>query len=335
MAGKDDGKRPIIIKKIKKGGHGHHGGAWKVAYADFVTAMMAFFLLLWLLSSASKETLQGLSEYFTPTQGLKDEQGIGFDGGATATTKGIARDNKSDPGLVSGRTPTGELADNPDNTSKQEGDSDDNLFKQGETAITQAVTQDAQLAQYIDNISVSQTPEGLRIDITDNDKFAMFEPQSDRLTLHGQTILTRMAALVKRMPNLMAIYGHTDASPVEAGNAEYTNWELSADRAQSARRFLLKNGIETERPKKIIGMADKELFTPKEPRGPKNRRISLVMLRGSHILIPDASLPNGLAPGAPTAVTLPPVAGSRLAPAADAPEAAPAPAPTPTAAGGH
>jgi chemotaxis protein MotB len=97
--GKDDAKRPIIIKKIKKGGHGHHGGAWKVAYADFVTAMMAFFLLLWLLSSSSKETLAGLSEYFTPTQGLKDSQGIGFEGGTSPTKDGTGKSNKSNPGV--------------------------------------------------------------------------------------------------------------------------------------------------------------------------------------------------------------------------------------------
>ena len=157
------------------------------------------------------------------------------------------------------------------------------------------------------------TPEGLRIDITDTDKYAMFERSTATLTEHGQAILSRMAVLVKKMPNYMSVTGHTDASPAETGRAEYTNWELSADRAQAARRFLLKSGIEPERPKRVVGMADRELFTPNEPRGPKNRRISLLMMRGSHILIPDAALPP-----AP--------------PAASAPAPTPAPTPQPAAA---
>ncbi len=290
MASKDD-KRPIIIKKIKKGGHGHHGGAWKVAYADFVTAMMAFFLLLWLLSSASKETLQGLSEYFTPTQGLKDSQGIGFDGGATPNTKGTAKGEMSNPAITSGQTPSGIIPENPENTAASDANQDDNLFKEGASSIEQAFSKEEALKQYLENISVKQTPEGLRIDITDSDKFAMFERGSARLTVHGETILHKMSELLKKMPNFMAISGHTDASPLETGTPEYSNWELSADRAQTARRFLVKSGIEQERPKRITGMADKELFMPTEPRSPKNRRISLLMLRGSHILIPDGAIP--------------------------------------------
>lgn len=318
MAGKDSDKRPIIIKKVKKVAGGHHGGAWKVAYADFVTAMMAFFLLLWLLSSASKETLQGLSEYFTPTQGIKDSQGIGFNGGLTVTTKGISKDNKSDPALVTGQTPSGIVPDNPEEKAKEESDADDNLFKQSESAIEQAITQDAALAQYAENVSVTQTPEGLRIDITDTDKYEMFERGSALLTMHGRMILSRMAVLVKKMPNFMAIYGHTDASPAETGRADYTNWELSADRAHATRRFLVKSGLEAERTRKVTGMADKELFTPSEPRGPKNRRIALVMLRGSHILIPDAAVPP--------AATVPAPAAAPTA-AATIPEAEPVSAP--------
>ena len=164
------------------------------------------------------------------------------------------------------------------------------MFKQGAAAIQQAVNQEPSLQQYAENISVSQTPDGLRIDVTDSDKYAMFEKAGATLTTHGQIILGRMALLVKKMPNYMAITGHTDASPAETGSKEYTNWELSADRAQSARRYLLKSGIEPERPRRVVGMADKELFTPNEPRGPKNRRISLLMIRGSHILIPDAAV---------------------------------------------
>lgn len=312
---KDDNKRPIfVIKKIKKGG-GHHGGAWKVAYADFVTAMMAFFLLLWLLSSSSKETLQGLSEYFTPTQGIKDSQGIGFKGGVSPTTDGAAKGDRSNPGIVTGHTPTGTVAENPDNQAKSESDTDDNLFKEGAKAIEQAFTQDKDVSQYSENINVIQTPEGLRIDVTDTDKYGMFERGTANLTEHGRIILTRIAVLLKKMPNFMTITGHTDASPAEAGRQDYTNWELSSDRAQAARRFLLRSGIEPERPKKVTGMAERELLIPNEPRNPRNRRITLVMLRASHILIPDAAIPPTQQPNQP--------AGAKPA-EAPAPAAAPA-----------
>ncbi|MFM9890873.1 MAG: flagellar motor protein MotB [Rickettsiales bacterium] len=287
---KDDAKRPIIIKKIKKGGHAHHGGAWKVAYADFVTAMMAFFLLLWILASTPKAKLEGLAEYFTPTTGIKDSQGIGFKGGIAESTIGSSKTNQSAPALVVGHTPAGTVPDNPEE-SKSESDQDANLFKQGETAVEQAFQQDKALQQYQDNIQVTQTPEGLKIDVMDSDKFAMFKQASAELTEHGQAILAKITTILKKLPNYMSITGHTDASPAETGKSEYTNWELSSDRAQASRRFMIKSGLEQERPKKVTGMADKELLMPSEPRAPRNRRISIIMLRNSHILIPDSAVP--------------------------------------------
>ena len=313
----DDNKRPIIIKKIKKGGHGgHHGGAWKVAYADFVTAMMAFFLLLWLLASTSKAKLEGLAEFFTPTVGIKDQQGIGFSGGVSESEQGKAKTDKAQPGLVSGRTPTGQTPETPDK-SKVEGEDDAELFRKGQTAIEQTVSQDKSLQQYQDNIQVTMTPDGLRIDIMDSDKYAMFERGNAVLTEHGRTIISRITGILKRMPNYMAIAGHTDASINEEGGADYTNWELSSDRAQTARRFMVKSGMEAERPKKVTGMADKELLTPSDPRGPKNRRISIVMLKGSHILIPDSAVPADTRPDNTDGM-------KNFAPGASAPQEAPA-----------
>lgn len=292
MAGKkDDGKRPIIIKKIKKGGHGHHGGAWKVAYADFVTAMMAFFLLLWLLSTSSKAKLEGLAEFFTPTVGIKDGMGIGFKGGVADMEIGTAKSGSDAPMVVSGRTASGVVPDNPEQ-SKSDSDQDANLFKQGQSAIEQTFAKDGALQQYRENINIKMTPEGLQIDIMDSDKFGMFEPGSAKLTTHGQTVMGRVAEILKKLPNFMSLTGHTDASPAETGRFDYTNWELSTDRAQAARRYMVQSGLEQERAKKITGMADKELMTPQEPRAAKNRRIAIVMLRGSHILIPDAAVPR-------------------------------------------
>ncbi len=318
---KKDGKRPIIVKKIIKKGGGHHGGAWKVAYADFVTAMMAFFLLLWLLSTSSKATLEGISEYFTPTTGVKDSQGIGFKGGATDSPYGTAKSNMAQPGVVTGRTPAGTVADNPDYRAPEESANDDSLFKEGAKAMTQAINQSKQMQQYSQNVAVSESQEGLRIDVTDSDDHPMFEKGTATLTDHGRIVLTRIAGVIKRMPNFMAIVGHTDASPAEAGRADYSNWELSTDRAQAARRFLVKAGLESERAKRVVGMADRELLVPNEPRNPHNRRITLIMLRGSHVLIPNGAVPD-IAPGAE------PVIPIRPTPAAAAP-------PPEASSGGH
>ncbi|MEJ0009330.1 MAG: flagellar motor protein MotB [Alphaproteobacteria bacterium] len=281
----DENKRPIIVKKVKKVAGGHHGGAWKVAYADFVTAMMAFFLLLWLLSTSSKATLDGIAEFFTPTVGIRGAQGIGFKGGVSATP-GTSKAVTSNPGVVSGSNPTGVAPESTPNTAPIESNQDDNLFKQGATALHQAFTADQASAQYSDNISVEQTPDGLKIDMIDSDKYAMFDANSPNLTPHGEAVLSRMAGIIKKMPNYITITGHTDGSPVEAGKPGYTNWELSVDRANAARRYLVKAGIEPERAVKVVGMADKELLVPTEPRNPRNRRISIVLLKGSHLLIP-------------------------------------------------
>lgn len=284
----DKDAKPPIIKKIKKvQGGGHHGGAWKVAYADFVTAMMAFFLLLWLLATSSKATLEGLAEFFTPTIGITGAQGIGFKGGASATAKGTAQSTMSDPGVVTGANPSGAVSQAPTTQATSEAEEEDNLFKEGGAQLQQAFNQDPQMQQYMNNVSIEQTPEGLKIDLIDSDKYAMFETGSATLTEHGQKILSRMTGVIKRMPNFLSITGHTDGSPVESGNANYTSWELSTDRANAARRYLITSGLEAERPKRITGMGDKELLVPSEPRSPRNRRISIIMLRGSHILIPD------------------------------------------------
>ena len=336
---KDDEKRPIIIKKVKKGGHGgHHGGAWKVAYADFVTAMMAFFLLLWLLSSTAKGKLDALAEYFTPTVGIKDSQGIGFKGGVSESEEGKQKTDKAKPGLVAGSTPTGDTPETPNN-AKTDADQDADLFKKGADSIQQALQRDAALQSYKDNIQVTMTPDGLRVDIMDSDKYAMFERGTSRLTEHGKTIISRITTILRKMPNYMAITGHTDASPNEEGRADYTNWELSSDRAQATRRFMLQSGMEAERPKKVTGMADKELLLPTEPRAAKNRRISVLMMRHSHILIPESAVPEDTRAGdgggmknfAPGAITPPEESAVPKEPAAAA-----APAATPEAApSGH
>lgn len=287
-------EQPVIIKKIYRLEGGHHGGAWKVAYADFVTAMMAFFLLLWLLSTATDETLEGLAEYFTPTIGLKDQMGIGFEGGEAPIEDGTKKSDRTPPGIVVGMTPQGPIPQDPQKKALIESTEDANLFEKAQEDIKQAFESDPNLAEFKDNIVVEQTPEGLKIKLVDSDKDNMFQPGSVELTPFGQRILLKMVPIIEQMPNRISIVGHTDAVP--SSSATQTNWELSAERANSARRFFVRNGVQTTRVAKIVGLADKELLLPDDPKNPKNRRIEVVLLRGSHLntSIMDMPAPRSL-----------------------------------------
>ncbi|MFO0390001.1 MAG: flagellar motor protein MotB [Alphaproteobacteria bacterium] len=314
MAGKD---QPIIIKKIKKGGHGHHGGAWKVAYADFVTAMMAFFLLLWLLNATSSEQKAGIAEHFTPTVGLKDSQGIGFDGGQKADTKdGTSKQDMTAPGLVVGQVQQGTVAETPnqDITKPEEnaddaykeikgakkeeseettdamggGQEDAEAFSEASEEIKQAVEQDPDLKEYKNNIVVQQTPEGMKIDLIDDRQKPMFLPGRAVLTEVGKKVLDSMVNIIIKTPNNITINGHTDAGGTVV-NPLYTNWELSADRSNSARRFLASTQLQQERIVKIIGFADRELLIPDEPNNPRNRRITILLMRGSYFRDPQVA----------------------------------------------
>ena len=310
-------QQPIIIKRIKKGGHGHHGGAWKVAYADFVTAMMAFFLLLWLLSATDEETKEGIAEYFTPTIGLRDSEGIGFEGGEKPTVDGTKKDDMSPIGIVVGKQPQGPIPEKPDQDAMIEGEAESKLFEKAEEQIKKALEEDPSLREFKDQIIVEQTPEGLKIEFLDLDKSPMFKPGGADLTLFGEKMLARMASIVVTLPNYISVTGHTDVSPLNE-DKKYTNWELSADRANSARRYFLTTNMEAERVAKVVGMADKELLVKDDPRSARNRRISVILLRGSHMNLSDSQL---LAPRSllRPAVKQPPVRG-KATPSATEPQ---------------
>lgn len=287
-----DDKRPIIIKKIKKGGHGgHHGGAWKVAYADFVTAMMAFFLLLWLLSSVEEGKLESLADYFTPTIGLRDAQGIGFEGGTSANIDGTKKSDRSQPGIIVGIDVTGSTQNQVEKTAVIEGEKDAQLFEKAEESIKRAFEENPNLRDLADNIIVEQSPEGLKIEITDSDKYPMFQPGSSILSPFGQEILRKMNGIIDVMPNFISVTGHTDVSPLSSRGEAYSNWELSIERANAARRYLLQIGMEPERPKAVTGKASTELLLPKQPLSPRNRRITVILLRGDYMDLPAESLP--------------------------------------------
>ncbi len=273
---------PIIIKKIKKGGHGHHGGAWKVAYADFVTAMMAFFLLMWLLNATTKVQKEGIADYFTPTVGLKDSLGIGFKGGSAKSEEGTEKSDMAKPAIMVGMPEQGTVATQEEKKSPTDAKEENMLFDKAAADIKKAFEEDPNLKELSENIILEQTPEGLKIEMLDLDKHPMFEPGTSELSVYGRRMLSKMVEVVKATPNYVSITGHTDTSAF-APSTNYTSWELSADRANASRRFMLSTNMEAERVSRVVGVADREPLTGEDPKSSRNRRISIILLRGAHM----------------------------------------------------
>jgi chemotaxis protein MotB len=233
---------PIIIIK-KKGGHGgHHGGAWKVAYADFVTAMMALFIVLWLLSSSSKQTQVAISGYF------KDPSGIGKE-------------------LGSNMTGTGE------NLQRKEKKEDMAKLKE---QLEKSIQKMNDLDKLNKNIEITVTAEGLRIELLESAKGTFFESGSATLNKSGQEIVALLAAELGKVPNHISVEGHTDATPFSGKNI-YSNWELSSDRANAARRLMQQAGFRVDQVSQVRGFADQRLRNTKDPFDPSNRRISIIV----------------------------------------------------------
>ncbi|OFW87657.1 MAG: hypothetical protein A3B66_09370 [Alphaproteobacteria bacterium RIFCSPHIGHO2_02_FULL_46_13] len=294
MAKGGDEKAPIIvIKKVIKGGGGHHGGAWKVAYADFVTAMMAFFLLMWLLNATTEEQRKGISEYFDPTpmEVSSNTSGAGgVMGGLTVSDVG-SRAADVQPIVNNDQQPSPD-ADKPSNKTdvnvEQAAEAqlraelekrEDAKFEQVKEQIEEAI-QNSDLKGLTKNLIIDMTPEGLRIQIVDRDGESMFPTGSAVPYEKTVNLLSSVASIIKQMPNQISIRGHTDAAPYSMG-ANYTNWELSADRANASRRVLLKSGIEPKKLSNVVGKADTEHLKPATPLDPQNRRISIILLRDS------------------------------------------------------
>jgi chemotaxis protein MotB len=293
-------KAPIIIKKIKKGGHGgHHGGAWKVAYADFVTAMMAFFLLMWLLNATSEVQKRGISNYFGPAGHMVGVGGSGgILGGTAIDSEGAFDDSRANPpsgsedikpdiskdvdgeGTSSKPPPANATADA---LGKEKAQADmkkkeDEMFKEVEGMIRQAIEETPDLKDLAQNLIVENTPEGLRIQIVDKDRYSMFPNGKADMYPHTKQMLQKVAKIISTMPNQISIFGHTDAKPF-SGDSHYTNWELSSDRANATRRELLSQGFPQERIMNVVGKADREPLLPAKPEDDQNRRISIVLLR--------------------------------------------------------
>ena len=291
-------KAPIIIKKIKKvSGHGHHGGAWKVAYADFVTAMMAFFLLMWLINTTSPEQKRGIADFFAPASVSETNSGAGGLLAGQALAESGARqavETQFKQGRSSGGDQQG--ASDPDNGTAEASESalakaraarENAEFERAEQSIRQAIQDMPDLAELSKNVLMEVTPEGLRIQLVDQEGRSMFEAGGAQLNPRARKLLAAVANVAAELPNRLSIAGHTDGSPPATRGA--TNWELSADRANTARRILQGAGIGQDRIYQVAGKADSEPLFPDDPTLPGNRRISVTLLREAPVLPADAA----------------------------------------------
>lgn len=296
MADEEEELQPIIIKKINKG-HGHHGGAWKVAYADFVTAMMAFFLLMWLLNVSTDEQKNAISDYFDPASTKVSESNSGAGGvlgGLTMSPQGAQASNVQP---VQATRPQGATSNNssaqktPDGQQQKSNKqvtldkakeiiraAEKKKFENAKKLIEKSISDDPNLKDLAKNLIIDITPEGLRIQIIDEKGRPMFAAGSANMLPIAKQLLGKVTGIIKQLPNELSIKGHTDSVPYGAG-ASYTNWELSTDRANSARRQLLSEGFAPDRVNNVAGKAATEPLLKDDTTNPRNRRISITLLR--------------------------------------------------------
>jgi chemotaxis protein MotB len=271
--------QPIIVKKVKKGGHAVHGGAWKIAYADFVTAMMAFFLLMWLLGSTSEGDKKGLSDYFSAP--LK----VAMTGGSGAgASNSILNGGGADLTKVAGQSQTGDTND-PVKRRKQiesaraeQAKQDAKKMASLSAKISAVISNNPKLSQFSSQIRLENTPDGLQIQIVDDQKRPMFDIGSAVVKPYMRDILHEIGAALSEVENKISLDGHTDQAPYGRGERGYSNWELSADRANASRRELLAAGLPDDKVARVMGLASSVLLEPDEPLNPINRRISIIVL---------------------------------------------------------
>ena len=270
-----ENNQPIIVKRVKRFGGGHHGGAWKIAFADFATAMMAFFLVLWLMSTATPEQKIAIAGYF------KDP--IGFSESGTP----YVIDLGGSPELAPEKTINPEVKAEPtqESTTQLSKDQVETMAEQVERErlelllqeLQNKVEENPQLQKFKDQILFEITQDGLRIQIVDSDNRPMFDLGSARLQSYFEDILLALAETIKQVPNKISISGHTDAKPY-AGNGDFGNWELSANRANAARRALEAGGYPEDQIARVVGYASSALFDRDQPLNPVNRRIDIIVL---------------------------------------------------------
>lgn len=278
MAAAEKKIQPIVIKKIKKGGHGHHGGAWKIAYADFVTAMMAFFLLMWLLGSTTKGELKGIADHFnTPLQVAM------FGGSGSGDSSSVIKGGGEDLTRTTGQVKRGDVEQPkakvnlqalPEELQKMT----DAQARKVRALVEEAIERDPRLRELRNQVRMDVTPDGLRIQIVDDQNRPMFDSGSAVVKPYMRELLGEIARALNGVDAKVTLTGHTDTAPFVGGERGYSNWELSADRANASRRELLAAGMDERKILRVMGLAAVAPFDPSSPNAPINRRIAIVVM---------------------------------------------------------
>ncbi len=278
MAGDAKKLQPIIIKKVKKGGHAAHGGAWKIAYADFVTAMMAFFLLMWLLGSTTEGDKKGIAEFFQSPLRVAMLGGSGS-GDSSSVVRGGGKDLTRETGQVKEGDSLARRSTYTLRALKEEQRKAERArLEQLKAKVEQVLAENPKLAALGGQIRLDMTKEGLRIQIVDEGNRPMFDSGSAVVKPYMRELLRELGSVLTEVPNRLTVEGHTDAQPFSSGDKGYSNWELSADRANASRRELVAGGLSEARMLRVQGLAASKLLDPKDPNGALNRRISIIVM---------------------------------------------------------
>ncbi len=279
MAGDAKKLQPIIIKRVKKGGHAAHGGAWKIAYADFVTAMMAFFLLMWLLGSTTDGDKKGISDYFQSPFKVAMQGGPGagasnsvISGGGNDLTQQVGQSRRGDGEEKSAKKMSGEQA------KIERAKNDAKALATLAAKIAAAISNNPKMAEFSSQIKLEITPDGLQIQIVDDQRRPMFDSGSAVVKPYMRDILTEIGRALLDVDNKISLDGHTDSQAYGNAARGYSNWELSADRANASRRELIAAGMPEDKLARVVGMASSLPLEPDNPLAPSNRRISILVM---------------------------------------------------------
>jgi len=320
MAGDAKKLQPIIVKKIKKGGHGHHGGAWKIAYADFVTAMMAFFLLMWLLGSTTEGDKKGIADYFSsPLKIALLSSGSGA-GDASHVIKGGGQDLTRTTGQVKrGDVEAKRDTINLHALKQEQVRAEVARLEDLKRKVENKIAASERLASMASQIKLDMTRDGLRIQIIDEQSRPMFTSGSAVVQPYMRDLLKEIGQVLTDVPNRLTLEGHTDALPFAGGERGYSNWELSSDRANASRRELVAGGLADDRVLRVQGLASSNPIDAADPKAPANRRISIIVMNREaedrmFRTAPEVAEALG-ADGAPSIVTPVPPIVSRSEPA--------------------
>jgi chemotaxis protein MotB len=278
MAGDAKKLQPIIIKRVRKGGHNKHGGAWKIAYADFVTAMMAFFLLMWLLGSTTEGDKKGIADFFNAPLKVALLGGSGA-GDSSHVVRGGGQDLSRTTGQVKeGDVPSKRKLLNIKALEAEQKRAEVSRLEALKKKVEDALSASPKLAAMRSQIRLDMTRDGLRIQIVDEQNRPMFDSGSAIVKPYMRELLREIGHVLQDVPNRITLEGHTDAQPFSAGERGYSNWELSSDRANASRREIVAGGLPEDRMLLVQGLASSNLFVPTDPLNPMNRRISIIVM---------------------------------------------------------